>query len=276
MSFPYAFTGANVKPTTLEKMFPEIFSFLEDPLKDFFGGDEPIQAFEVIREGGRARAARVIHGNNQSRTIDITFSNPQSGLAHLHFDRARYKIQRLNQLEKLGRYFPETSVLVTDGLWTQEGPIQIIIFLQQFLPYPVCNFTDFHSVLDLLSILFRSAELGILLDYNQNHWLYQKTENEKELKFYYVDKDYADDGRTFDNALGIGFDQCTLYLTLENSKHFARAFTTLSEKPRNYQAYKEIIYPRIQQSLKRLEERQRTKIVADRIESFNIILESVV
>lgn len=260
-----------VSPVSLEAAFPEFSAFLIDPLTAFFGGVR-FEILEVLRRGGRARAANVIKADDQLYVIELALSNPQSGESRVYFDRARYRLTRLKFLKKLGRHYPETYFLRADGPWTQEGPQQLVIILQEFIPFPVCDFTEYDAVLELLKILRLCANLGMLLDYNQNHWLY-KSANDEPAHLYYVDRDYIDDGRAFDNAIRVGFDQCTIYLTLQNAPYFARALTQLTEEDaKAHLGFVGIIRDQIRQNLGSLQDRAQTQGVQDRIKSFELIL----
>ncbi|MHA2270692.1 MAG: hypothetical protein ACXACI_02435 [Candidatus Hodarchaeales archaeon] len=260
-----------MSPVSLETAFPEFSAFLIDPLTNFFG-EARFETLEVLRKGGRARAAIVLQADDQFYVIELALSNPQSGEAHVYFDRARYRLTRLKFLKKLGRHYPETYFLRADGPWTQEGPQQLVIVLQEFIPFPVCDFTEYDAVLELLKILRLCANLGMLLDYNQNHWLY-KSSNNGSGHLYYVDRDYIDDGRSFENAVRVGFDQCTIYLTLQNAPHFARALVLLAkEDVKAHLGFVGIIRDQIRQNLESLQDRDRTQGVQDRIKSFELIL----
>ena len=252
-------------------MFSELSSFMIEPLNAFFGGTT-LEAFEVLREGGRATPAKLLKVNHLHFVIDLSLSNPQSGQSRNYFDRARYRLSRLSQLKKLGRYYPETLFLVTDGPWNQDSPQQLLMVLQHFFSFPVCEFIDYESILELHRILKRAAKLGMLLDYNQNHWLYQAPA-EGPGRLYYVDKDYVNDGRTFENAVEVGFDQCSLYLTQQNAHYFAKALVQMKEESvQELDSFSRIIRDRIQQNLDDLIVRSQTRIVQDRIECFELIL----
>jgi hypothetical protein len=271
-SFSPILDDAKVSPTSLEAMFPDYSSFLVEPLDSFFGG-VPLEMFEVFREGGRARAANVVKGEDQYYVMELALSNPQSGESHLHFDRARYRLLRLKSLKQLGKHYPETFLLRADGPWTEDGPQQLLIVLQEFISYPVCNFTDYEAVLELLKILKLSACFGMLLDYNQNHWLYKKA-NEEPGHLYYVDKDYVDDGRPFDSAVRVGFDQSTIFLTLQNAPFYARALAQLAkENSERSLEFTRIVQDQIQQNLANLRSREQIQIVQDRVKSFELILD---
>ncbi|MFX0112935.1 MAG: hypothetical protein ACFFB3_00155 [Candidatus Hodarchaeota archaeon] len=273
-SYSPIFHDAKVSPTSLEAMFPDYSSFLIEPLHNFFGG-APLEMFEVFREGGRARAANVVKGEDQYYVMELALSNPQSGESHLHFDRARYRLLRLKSLKQLGKHYPETFFLRTDGPWTEDGPQQLLIVLQEFISYPVCKFTDYEAVLELLRILKLSASFGMLLDYNQNHWLYKKA-NEHLGHLYYVDKDYVDDGRPFESAVRVGFDQSTMFLTLQNALFYARALTQLAkEKSECALEFTKIIRDQIEQNVDSLRSRKQTRIVQNRIKSLELILDQL-
>jgi hypothetical protein len=267
-----SFPGAKVSHKPLEAMFPEFSTYLQGAIAAFFGGAS-YETFEVLREGGRARAARVVKGNTKCYTMDLEISNPQCGAPYIHFDRARHRLSRVKLLRKLGRHYPDIFFLGTDGPWTQDGPQQLLIVLQDFISGPVCEFIEYEEVLELLRILRLSASLGMLLDYNQNHWLYKSADDAPGI-LYYVDKDYVDDSRPLENALRVGFDQCTIFLTLQNAPFYAKALVELAEDEfKDHHDLTGVVRDQIQQSIASLRLRKQTKIVQNRMESFELILD---
>lgn len=132
-----------------------------------------------------------------------------------YYDRALDQKRRMIKIKKLGQFYPFFKMLETQ--W-------FIIFLQEFIFSPIAKFITQEELSELLNLVKKASEEGLLLDYNQNHFLFDK----KELKLYYVDKDYVDDGLSHNVAFKDNFNQALVYMEKSNIKFFKNAVKSLN------------------------------------------------
>ncbi|MFW9777767.1 MAG: hypothetical protein ACFFE8_02855 [Candidatus Heimdallarchaeota archaeon] len=117
-----------------------------------------------------------------------------------------YQKQRIEQLiTTLGDHYPPTLFINTE---------KYFITLQQFLFYPVCEFSEKVDIVNLLDIVYLASKSRILLDYNHNHWL------KSEIGFlYYCDTDYMGNFyQTEYQALEANLNQTMAFLNETNCR----------------------------------------------------------
>ena len=136
------------------------------------------------------------------------------------FDRSVFHSQRMKNLRLLGKFYPDIRFYdLPNG----------VLILQEFLFYPICDFKDQASHDQLVGLLFSASKQNIFLDFNHNHWLYNKESG----KLYYVDKDYNEDVEDFETAVSQNFNQAAIILNEQNYKLFAialKAYNNVKER----------------------------------------------
>ena len=180
-----------------------------------------------------------------------------------YFDRALFHSRRMKNLKKLKGHFPQIYI---NNL--KNG----VLILQEFLFSPVCTFSDLNTWVELFEIMFLASQNKLFLDYNQNHWLYNK-----EIGLYYVDKDYNEDSLTKKDSTIQNFNQASIFINDINPPLIAQVLKTYlqdkkSIKKRNFA---NIIVNLIEKKIEILKERESTTIVTKRLKIYIQILKSI-
>lgn len=199
-------------------------------LNAFFGHPDMhsnvFQFYEVNRPGfGIDRAVTVLSNlKNEYYTIRI-FTKPSIVSTTVPFDPAAYIKDRIQQLfMALRDHYPATYFLNTKHL---------LIILQQFVFFPVCQFIKPSEIRDLLEIIWYAAKARILLDYNQNHWLVSD-----EGHLLYVDTDFM--GQVLEDrqiAFYENFNQAMVFIDFENCKILSKILPEFATRGNDYSQF---------------------------------------
>lgn len=181
-----------------------------------------------------------------------------------YFDRAIYHVRRMKNLKKLKDHYPKIHILDLEN-----GAL----ILQEFLFYPICKFKDKKSIEQLFNLIFLACQNKIFLDFNHNHWLYNKAEGQ----LYYVDKDYNEDLKTIKDSTIQNFNQASIFLNDKNPPYFAQVLNSLMQsndsiKKRNFSI---IILDLIKEKIEILKKREQSKIVVKRLTIYERMLKLI-
>jgi len=190
-------------------------------LNAFFGHSDlfknPFNFYEVKRPGfGIDHPVTVIRNpNDEYYTIRI-FIKPEFRSAEVVFDKAAYQQERVRHLfQALREHYPATYFL---------GTKHLLIIIQQFIFSPVCQFSNLAEIKGLLEIIWYASKAGILLDFNQNHWLMSKNQG-----LLYVDSDFMGQIQNdCQKVLADNLNQALAFLTAENCPILIDALRELS------------------------------------------------
>ncbi|MFX1248639.1 MAG: hypothetical protein ACFFB2_13670 [Promethearchaeota archaeon] len=201
-------------------------------LNSFFGhsriNENVFRFYKVNRPGfGIDRAITVLSNpKNEYYTIRIS-SKPEFESSEAIFNPAAYSKERIQQLYMALRdHYPATYFLNTKNL---------LLILQQFMFYPVCQFTNPHEIRDLLEIIWYASKAYILLDYNQNHWLVSDNGH-----LFYVDSDFM--GQLLPNrikAFSENFNQAMVFINPDNCKLLAQILPEFATRGNDYPQFLE-------------------------------------
>ena len=177
------------------------------------------------------------------------------------FDRAVFHSQRMKNLKLLGRFYPEIRIYDLDN-----G----VLILQEFLFFPICDFKDQSSLDQLVTLLFTASKHNIFLDFNHNHWLYDKEKG----KLFYVDKDYNEDVDDFEMAVSQNFNQAAIFLNDKNFNFFAlalKAFDNIKERDKKH--FFDLILNQLHEKVVFLSNREVTPIIERRIKVYKEMID---
>ena len=181
-----------------------------------------------------------------------------------YFDRAKYHIDRIINLSKLEKYYPSYEVIELPN-------INGVLILQEFLFYPICKFDTPEGIAEFLKLIFIASKNGIFLDFNQNHWLFDKHSNQ----LLYCDGDYIEDHLPFEKAVKENLNQATIYLNLENALWFAQAMAYFRDKQEDsmYKHFYSILTEQIKEKYAILKTRkEKNGIITNRIAAYKLII----
>ncbi|UCE14542.1 MAG: hypothetical protein JSV04_05025 [Candidatus Heimdallarchaeota archaeon] len=178
-------------------------------LNAFFGlptmHENPFQFYKVNRPGfGIDRAITVLSNPRNEYYAIRVFIKPDTEVSNEVFNPAVYRRGRIQQLySALRDHYPATYFLNTQNL---------LIILQEFFFFPVCQFKKRNEIRGLLEIIWFASKAQILLDFNQNHWLVSD-----EGHVFYVDTDFM--GQQLPDrqkALSENLNQSMIFITPSN------------------------------------------------------------
>ncbi|MFX1538950.1 MAG: hypothetical protein ACFFDI_32605 [Promethearchaeota archaeon] len=224
--------------------FREDFSRLEilQCLNSFFGHsslhENPFEFYKVNRPGfGIDRAITVLSNpKNEYYTIRIS-TKPEMNSSEAVFNPAAYSKERIQQLYMaLREHYPATYFLNTKNL---------LIILQRFVFYPVCQFVNLHDMIGLLEIIWYASKARILLDYNQNHWLVSEKGH-----LFYVDSDYM--GHILPDrhiAFSENFNQAMVFINPDNCNILAQVLPIFATRGGDYSQFLEEFFTILQNYL---------------------------
>ena len=177
------------------------------------------------------------------------------------FDRSVFHSQRMKNLKLLERFYPNMRMYdLPNG----------VLILQEFLFFPICDFKDQTSLDQLVELLFVSSKHNIFLDFNHNHWLYDKERG----KLFYVDKDYNEDLEDFEMTVSQNFNQSAIFLNEKNFKLFALALKTYDNvKEREKKHYFDLILNQLHEKVVFLGSREVTPVIEKRIAMYKEMIE---
>ncbi len=177
------------------------------------------------------------------------------------FDRAVFHSQRMKNLKLLGRYYPEMRLYdLPDG----------VLILQEFLFHPICDFKDQSSLDQLINLLFVASKHNIFLDFNHNHWLYDRVNG----KLFYVDKDYNEDVEDFETGVSQNFNQAAIFLNDKNYKMFALALKSFDIiKERDKKHFFDLILNQLHEKVVFLGSREVTPVIEKRMAMYKEMIE---
>ncbi|MHA2227422.1 MAG: hypothetical protein ACXAC8_19550 [Candidatus Hodarchaeales archaeon] len=202
-------------------------------LKDFFGypqDDEfSFEFYNVNRPGFGIDRAVTVFANRQREYYTIRiFSKPSLELTEPPvFNLATYRKERIQHLfDALRDHYPATYFVETENL---------LITLQRFIFYPVCQFKREVEIIGLLEIMWLASKAQILLDFNTNHWLVSE-----DGKLYYVDTDFM--GQLFPDryqALYENFNQSMAFITEKNCNLLHHVLPEFATRGNDYNIFLE-------------------------------------
>lgn len=178
-------------------------------LNAFFGHstmhENLFKFYKVNRPGfGIDRAITVLSNPRNEYYAIRVFIKPDSDVSKGIFNPAVYRRERIQQLySALRDHYPATYFLNTKNL---------LIILQEFFFFPVCQFTNIDEIRGLLEIIWFASKAQILLDFNQNHWLVSDKGH-----VLYVDTDFM--GQRLPDrrkALSENLNQSMIFITPSN------------------------------------------------------------
>ncbi|MFX0208968.1 MAG: hypothetical protein ACFFDT_23490, partial [Candidatus Hodarchaeota archaeon] len=181
-----------------------------------------------------------------------------------YFDIAKYHMQRMQDLSKLGKHYP-----LTDFIETKHQ----ILALQEFLFCPIVTFSSLEEIEELFDIMLLASKEGLFLDYNQNHWLVCKP-RKGEVTLYYVDKDYNSQKMSFEEAVRQNFSQSILFLNLSNVSYYCTIIEEFKNANREKKFFNKIVLELLRQYLNDLVDRTQTPALIEKSECFKQILSS--
>ncbi|MHA2226244.1 MAG: hypothetical protein ACXAC8_13630 [Candidatus Hodarchaeales archaeon] len=193
----------NLKPRTKEDRF-EFYEFTRTSL----GLSQPAVVLFLQGKGYFS-----IKPYAYSPTITLSLKKPPINLANYH----RMRVQHL--IHSLGDHFPSTQIL-------ESNSGNMLIIFQKFLFHPICTFTTSQHVSQLIEILWLASQARILLDYNQNNWLFSGLDF-----LYYVDTDYI--GHSYHDpykCLYENLNQSMAFFTPENVNLLPQILKNFSER----------------------------------------------
>jgi hypothetical protein len=178
------------------------------------------------------------------------------------FDRAVFHSQRMRNLKLLGKYYPDIRFYdLPDG----------VLILQEFFFFPICEFTDQASLEQLVGLLFTASKHNIFLDFNHNHWLYDKEKG----KLFYVDKDYNEDLDNFESSVSQNFNQAAIFLNEENYSKFALAVKSYNNvKDREKKHFFDLIVNQLHEKIVFLSSRENTPVIKKRLDIYKEMIAS--
>jgi hypothetical protein len=254
-----------ITPSSFKEQFHEVASEVKEALRKKFS-NEKFKMFEVFRPTkGLVHPAVVLEIQRSNDNIDIYTvryfeKNEEQYRGEEFFDRSKFFSQRILKLTQLGRFYPKIILLdLSKG----------ILVLQDFIIDPICDFSTQKSIEELIDLVFIASELGIFLDFNQNHWLFSE-----ENGLVYVDKDYCEEYDTFEETVYQNFNQTTLFFNEENTSYFARSLKKYQslENPQK-DVFVQIIMNQLIEKKELLEKRESTLLIQNRLKAYNEILE---
>ena len=201
-------------------------------LNSFFGhstmNEMAFEFYDVNRPGFGIDRAITVFSNPKNEYYAIRiFTKPEIESSKVPFNPAVYSKERIQQLYMaLREHYPPTYFLNTKHL---------LIILQRFVFFPVCQFTNPDEIKGLLEILWYASKARILLDYNQNHWLVSKKGH-----LYYVDSDFM--GQILQDrhrALSENFNQAMVFIDSENCKLLAQVLPEFATRGNDYPQFLE-------------------------------------
>jgi len=226
-------------------------------LNAFFGHPDMhsniFQFYEVNRPGyGIDRGVTVlINQQNEYYAIRI-FTKPGIISNKVPFDPAAYIKDRIQQLYMALRdHYPATYFLNTKHL---------LIILQQFVFFPVCQFINPSEIRDLLEIMWYASKARILLDYNQNHWLVSDDGH-----LLYVDTDFM--GQILKDrysALSENFNQAMVFINHKNCNILAKILPEFATRGNNYAQFLDEFFLVLKNYL---ESWEKVEIISEKVQS---------
>ncbi|MFW9994792.1 MAG: hypothetical protein ACFFD4_22310 [Candidatus Odinarchaeota archaeon] len=251
-----------IKEGEFKDFFPDLLDSAEPYLKNHFGIDS-IPVYSVERRAkGLFRAVNVIKIKDMFYVFRAFEKNPPN-LKLATFDRAVYHVERAESLLKMGRFYPET--LIFDDK-------EHVYIMHEFLYYPICKFKTSKEVKELFNLQLAASIAGLFLDFNQNHWLYDK----REEQLYYVDKDLVTNDLSFEEAVVSNFSQSLLFLRNDNYPYYIEALKSLKDgENANTIKFVQIIMEKLENNIEDLEKRVKTKIVEERLKIYYEMIEQL-
>ena len=269
-----------VKRTSYSIKWDEYGKEIESSITKHYNIDS-VPLYEVYRlEDGLVHPAYVIEVQKRkdtkkkevstSRYSVIRFfqGNSYSKPDETYFDRAKYHINRIINLSKLEKYYPAYEVLEIPA-------INGVLVLQEFHFYPICKFDTPEGIFEFLQLLFIASKNGIFLDFNQNHWLYDKNTHH----LIYCDGDYIEDHLPFEKAVKENLNQATIFLNLENAFWFAQAishFKNKQEENTRFSQFYSLLIEQIKEKHKILRTRQeKNEVIKNRMAAYELIMKEL-
>ncbi|MHA1975046.1 MAG: hypothetical protein ACTSW1_18795 [Candidatus Hodarchaeales archaeon] len=188
-------------------------------LHNFFGLKSSVEFefYEVNRPGYGIEHSIVVLSSPNLETFTIrVYEKPNENNDEVGFNLALYKRERIQTLVSVLRdHYPATYFLENK---------ELLVILQRFMWYPVCQFIKTEELKELLEIIKLATSASILLDYNENHWLISDNCN-----LYYTDTDYMGSGPLKDpnKALMDNINQSMIFLNTQNCRLLTDAFNLL-------------------------------------------------
>lgn len=176
---------------------------------------EDVKFYEVLRPfKGLARSVLVLYARDRYYSLRIYESAINEG----DFDLGKYNCQRVLLLkEALIDHVPNVYYIKNDEH-------KFVIILQDFIFAPICDFTDSKSLFNLLKVIVLASKNGIVLDYNHNHWLFDK---EKEI-LNYVDNDFMGQPNTdIEETMFQNMNQSLIFVNEKNCREYTKAYNEL-------------------------------------------------
>ncbi len=209
----------------------EVFSLLETYFSHLHEEREREKSkytfYEVTRPGfGLVHSVITVAphfiSNSYSHSDYFTIRIYQKPLSNVHmaFNLAEHHKTRIEQLiDALGSaHYPETYFLESTRL---------LIVLQPFLFYPICDFLQKQDIFHLIDLLFHASKALILLDYNHNHFLRAEAGG----SLYYVDTDYMGVLCSSEfNALHSNLNQSMIFINEMNANFIPESLIAFSKK----------------------------------------------
>lgn len=268
--------------TSLKPRFQEDVSIEEKDLNDFFPHNHigdiqetfsknfngcKLTYYAITRLGkGLVHPAFTIEidcGDDENSFFVIRYfeKNEEQFRTPEFFDRAVFHSQRMKNLKLLTKFYPEIRIYdLPNG----------VLILQEFLFFPICDFRDQESLDQLAELLFTASKHNIFLDFNHNHWLYDKEKG----KLYYVDKDYNEDLEDFESSVSQNFNQAVIFLNDKNYIFFANALKTFNDiKQRERKHFYDLIFNQLHEKIAFLSTREITPVIQKRMDIYKEMIE---
>jgi hypothetical protein len=179
--------------------------------------------------------------NNEIQQKDIStirlFQKPTE--ENIAFDLAEHHKSRILNLSKaLGsKHYPQTTFLQSDTL---------LVILQPFLFYPVCDFSANTDILCLIDLIYLASKSQLLLDYNHNHFL-----RAKDSTLFYVDTDYMGNKTSdLEDALKSNLNQAMVFINVNNISFIPQELTKFSLKSEMHKNFAELFLQEIRRYIK--------------------------
>jgi len=194
-------------------------------LHNFFGlrSSVDFDFYEVNRPGYGIEHSIIVLSSPNLETFTIrVYEKPFDESNEAGFNLALYKRDRIQTLVSVLRdHYPATYFLECK---------ELLVILQRFMWYPVCQFKKAEELKELLEIIKLATSASILLDYNENHWLISDN-----CHLYYTDTDYMGSGPIKDanKALLDNINQSMIFLNIQNCSLLNEAFNLLIDKDSN-------------------------------------------
>lgn len=255
-----------IKETSLKDQFFELAPEIEKQLVLHFN-QKTFSFFEVRRPSkGLVHPVLTLEvqefGDYNYHAVRFFQKNDEAFRSEEFFDRARFHGNRIKKLTKLGRFYPKIKLLdLETGIFV----------LQEFIFSSICDFDSEKSVRDLLRLIFKASEILILLDFNQNHFLYGNDQ------LHYVDKEYSEEYQSFEKAVNQNFNQATLFFYEHNYKYFTQVLLEYKESENTKaKKYFNVILDQLKDKKELLMARDQTPLIISRLAMYKEMIKDLV